>query len=360
MSKWSIDIENYCKSRGEQSSISCYMHRLSELHFKKKLNWLSIVLNVISFISATIVIFSQFFEDIVALDIANHVLSILVAALVKYYTSNKFEDLSMTHRKVSNEYFRIYDEINLVLSTTKNERPDPKSFMIDIRARYIETSENAPSIPKKVLIQFKEQFKNSMLSQPIAMGHIDPITISRDHNKKFHNKPPDLNTLHSSHSRSDRWKHVRDLPASDRQAFNQIRGIEMAPISNEESSAEESNFEKRLERANSDHSMSSSYEITPKTLDESPNNIPFIGMKSSPKFLNRRKNSDAESEDRIENVEEGIKIDVESEVQSHPSPPTSELSIGAQISRVLTAEPIELIERAEDILDAIEKIRNNI
>jgi hypothetical protein len=166
-----------------------FLHSQSEQYYYRQNKIVSFVVNFVTMLGACVSVLHTFFPN-KFLEITGGIFSIIIAALVKYYTSSNYTDLANIHKKSSSDFYKIYDSIQFVLSADRKFRPVGVDHIDIQRQSYNSTSESAPTLPKSILEEFNAKYKLNPISKPIIAGELSNINITREHQSKFTNSPP--------------------------------------------------------------------------------------------------------------------------------------------------------------------------
>jgi len=203
-STWNDTNETYCQQIGERSSSMSFMHIRSEQYYIRQGKLFSLILNIVTFIGAMLSVLYSFFPS-KFLQVSGNIIAIIVAALVKYYTSSNIQDLAVLHKKSSNDFYKIYDTIQFTLASPRASRPNANDFIDTQRQKYTSIDESSPSPPKYITDDFNKKYKSNSISKPIVAGDPVRIHISRE-NQNFDNEPPPvINTNKLYTKRYNNW-----------------------------------------------------------------------------------------------------------------------------------------------------------
>ena len=176
INNWTEDIEQYCSDLGEQACWCSYAHQQAEHHYNQRAFYTSVLLNFVSITSAGISIVDTYASS-AQLTITVKILSIIIATLVKYQTSNNDADISSLHRNIASDYYNLFDMIRFTLSLPRDQRVDSTSYMNEVRSKFITLYKNITLIPKSVVLDIETNHKFDKLSKPVYAGGATEINV---------------------------------------------------------------------------------------------------------------------------------------------------------------------------------------
>lgn len=192
---WTRENELYCQRIGEQSSVYNWMHLQSERHYKNRSYYVSCAVNVISVMSAIMGVIDSFSpSDHIKISIKT--LTILTAALVKYYTSSKDREIASVHKKTASEYYKIYDSIQYELTMPQTGRSDALLLIKSFRDQFVNLQSSSPTLPKSIIDEFNDKYKFNNITKPIISGELNEISLTPKFNEsRRDNNPPVVNKV---------------------------------------------------------------------------------------------------------------------------------------------------------------------
>lgn len=186
---WNDSIENILKSTGERAACYSILHRNAEMHFSKFNNYLALPTSILSTISGALSIGSNsiFGTDPMA-SVYIGLISLftgIISTVNNYYGYAKRAE---NHRLISISYNKLFNFINVELSLKRNERMPPKNMLKIIRLEIERLIETSPAIPKKIIEQFNEKYKDETdIEKPPETNGLISIKPNREdkENKSF-------------------------------------------------------------------------------------------------------------------------------------------------------------------------------
>ena len=186
---WNNSLENIFKSIGERAACYSILHRNSEIKFSKANNYLALPTSILSTITGALSIGSNsiFGEDPMA-SVYIGIISLFTGIISTVNSYYAFAKKSENHRICSIQYNKLFNFIHLELSLNRLERMPPKNMLKLIRIEIERLIETAPPIPKSIIDEFNEKYKEEKnIEKPPETNGLIEIIPNRDEkeNKSF-------------------------------------------------------------------------------------------------------------------------------------------------------------------------------
>ena len=165
--RWTTQVENILAGWADKAIVYKWFHMHSANKYKKLNYGFSIPCVILSTIlaSATFSIsgdggpIPDQYKDYATYTIGG--LNIFVGILQTLQNLFKYAQNSEAHDSVSKQWYKLYRVINTEINLERNKRRDADEFLKYCRAEFDRLVEQSPNIPKHIVLEFKQKFKNT-------------------------------------------------------------------------------------------------------------------------------------------------------------------------------------------------------
>lgn len=177
INQWTLDNEFYCKDIGNKSQSYHFLHRKSSEYYILE-GWIIETFLILVTVAGAVLGVVNIVYNGTWITITANILSIIVAMLVKYYTNQRYDLVSLKHHYISTEYYSLYDKINYMLSLPIRERVGAKEFINECRIEY-QSLMNGINIPAFIVRNFHNDSNVKNLFKHPAMGQLSEIRVNQ-------------------------------------------------------------------------------------------------------------------------------------------------------------------------------------
>lgn len=109
-------------------------------------------------------------------------MSLIVAIISFINTFLRNAELSEEHRIAVIQWSKYSRTINTQISIKRNDRTEINDFLLICKTEMDRLMEQSPFIPRKIIIQFKQNFKDLQFELPSELDIINPTIIYKEKN----------------------------------------------------------------------------------------------------------------------------------------------------------------------------------
>lgn len=168
---WNDNNERLVVSIGENAASYKWMHEQSSLFYNAVYKGLTIFITILSTATTTKVTVTMETDMIIK------VLSYIVTVTTFILNFLNYEKLTIQHTTKSNEFSKLYHDIQLQMSKYRKNRNDANIYVSEVITKLDSLIVDGPQIPYIVIWRFKRLFNNSDISLPDIADRIQRIEI---------------------------------------------------------------------------------------------------------------------------------------------------------------------------------------
>lgn len=173
---WNDKNERVIISIGENAASYKWMHEKSSMYYQNINKILGITMIIFSTaLTAETIIPNNQTGDVI--NVFRRIFTYIITVTTVIQNFLKLEKLTEQHLSICNDFGRLYHDIQQQMCMYKRDRQNAVKYMTIILKQYDTLVVNGPSIPNRVINNFKNIFKNSDISIPDIADKIQKIEI---------------------------------------------------------------------------------------------------------------------------------------------------------------------------------------
>ncbi len=176
-SRWDTIHENLLKEWSEICKTYSIVHQKTSVTTESRKKYITIPLIVLGGVTSSSILVS---EGVHYMRYVNAFLALSMSVISGIADFLAFSKLSNLHQNCAFKYLSISMDIDLLLTSPRNERTEqPEPFMLDIKKRILDIRENSPSIPVEIIKKFKKEIYSLFIkrNKKPQIGHFNSPKI---------------------------------------------------------------------------------------------------------------------------------------------------------------------------------------
>jgi hypothetical protein len=177
--EWTPEHENILIEWADKAMCYRWLHSKANVMYSSLNAWYTIPVIVISTLTGT----ANFAQERVPLEYQSYFVmivggfNILAGIITTIQQFLKITQLNEAHRVSSIAWDKFYRNIKIELAKHPSERIDPKQMLKMNKEEFDRLNETSPTIPEKIVIQFKQNFLSNESFQKIIKPEICDILV---------------------------------------------------------------------------------------------------------------------------------------------------------------------------------------
>lgn len=178
---WTLLLEKYFSDTAEKCYCYSYLHKKSEQLYESRRIFIDLPCIILATINGATSIGSQsLFGGAEMASVGVGIVALFTATLQTIGSYFGWAKRAESHRIASLQYAKLYRTITVDLKLPREERPNLKDFLKNIKEQYDRLSETSPLIPSQVIQHFKSTFKDKQydsISKPPEANGLEEVVV---------------------------------------------------------------------------------------------------------------------------------------------------------------------------------------
>ena len=178
---WTLLLEKYFSDTAEKCYCYSYLHKKAEQLFENRRIFIDLPCIVLATINgATSIGSGSLFGGSPMASVGVGVVALFTATLQTVGSYFGWTKRAESHRIASLQYAKLYRTISVDLGLPREERPNVKDFLKNVKEQYDRLQETSPLVPSQVIQQFKSTFssdKYKRISKPPEANGLEEVIV---------------------------------------------------------------------------------------------------------------------------------------------------------------------------------------
>lgn len=178
---WTLLLEKYFSDTAEKCYCYSYLHKKAEQLYESRRTFIDLPCIILATLNGATSIGSQsLFGDAKMASVGVGIVALFTATLQTVGSYFGWSKRAEAHRIASLQYSKIYRTIAVDLGLPRDERPNLKDFLKNIKEQYDRLAETSPLVPPYVIQHFKSTFngkKYEKISKPSEANGLEEVVV---------------------------------------------------------------------------------------------------------------------------------------------------------------------------------------